>query len=188
MVIVSIVSPSVPLATTIPSSLPFPSFPLCGLALSYLFLQGPYGPSPRESWKWWWRVVGIRPAHFNTASTSNNSRLWQLCIIHLVKCLISPSLFSSFSPTLWNGPRRNKGTLPSASACSLQTPVIFGDRSVCLLKADCPVLPCVLVWMPSEPDCCSVCLKLYNREPADARCSTLRAVVYFIELADQSFW
>lgn len=39
-------------------------------------------------WSWW--RSGLAP--FNAASTSNNSRLWQLCIIHLVEFLSLSSL------------------------------------------------------------------------------------------------
>lgn len=125
-----------------------------------------------ESARWsWWRS-GLDP--FNTASTSNNSRLWQLCIIHLVESLSlssltlpSPSPFPSPSPLsvslqfffffflpvppgAW---RRGEGEAGQCSIrCCLFPPDTsdFGDTEVFV----CSTLPrpCEF-WMPSEPDC-----------------------------------
>lgn len=114
----------------------------------------------------WWRS-GLAP--FNTASTSNNSRLWQLCIIHLVESLSpfppwrfslpsllfqflfssSPFLFFSCLPALGEGERENQGSVPSDAACFPLTPVIL-ETQKCLSAARCPDSE---FWMPSEPDC-----------------------------------
>lgn len=109
--------------------------------------------SGEGGWWSWWRS-GMAP--FNTASTSNNSRLWQLCIIHLVESLSLPSLtllspsplslflFSSSSflffpclPALGEGERENQGSVPSDAACFPLTPVIL-ETQKCLSAARCP--------------------------------------------------
>lgn len=101
----------------------------------------------------WWRS-GLAP--FNTASTSNNSRLWQLCIIHLVESLspfppwrfslplLFQFLFSSSSyfffflpPGTW---RRGEGEPGQCSIrCCLFPPDTsdFGDTEVFV----CSTLP-----------------------------------------------
>lgn len=108
--------------------------------------------SGEGGWWSWWRS-GMAP--FNTASTSNNSRLWQLCIIHLVESLSLPSLtllspsllsvslqfffffFFSCLPALGEGERENQGSVPSDAACFPLTPVIL-ETQKCLSAARCP--------------------------------------------------
>lgn len=112
-----------------------------------------------EWWEWsWWRSA-LDP--FNAASTSNNSHLWQLCIIHLVEFLslspfppwcssLSPSplsgslqlfFFIFFSPpcllAIGEGERENQGSVPSDAACFPLTPVIL-ETQKCLSAARCP--------------------------------------------------
>lgn len=107
-----------------------------------------------EWWEWgWWRSA-LDP--FNTSSTSNNSRLWQLCIIHLVESLslssltlLSPSplsvslqlffffFFPPCLPALGEGERENQGSVPSDAARFPLTPVIL-ETQKCLSAARCP--------------------------------------------------
>lgn len=120
----------------------------------------------------WWRSA-LDP--FNAASTSNNSHLWQLCIIHLVEFLSLspfPPWCSSLSPSPLSGSlqlflffyfflppvppgdwRRREGEPGQCSIrCCLFPPDTsdFGDTEVFV----CSTLPrpCEFC-MPSEPDC-----------------------------------
>lgn len=97
----------------------------------------------------WWSLWRSGLAHFNTASTSNNSRLWQLCIIHLVEsfslsflldAVLSLSSFSLssaffyfflFCLSVLGEERENQGSVPSDAACFPLTPVIV-ETEECL--------------------------------------------------------
>lgn len=134
-------------------------WPFAGAQIRRLSATGS-GESSR--WSLWRSGLAL----FNTASTSNNSRLWQLCIIHLVESLSLSFLFdaplclSSFSfssvlllflclPALGEGARENQGSVPSDAACFPLTLVIL-ETQKCLSAAWCPNSE---FWMPSEPDC-----------------------------------
>lgn len=55
------------------------------------------GSGESSRWSLWRSGLAL----FNTASTSNNSRLWQLCIIHLVESLSLFPLWRSSLPLLF---------------------------------------------------------------------------------------
>ena len=152
-------------ARPVPSTPPsFPSccWPFAGAQITRRSTMG----SGESGWWSWWRS-GLAP--FNTASTSNNSRLWQLCIIHLVESLSlslpflldAPLCLSSFSfssvllfilclPALWEGERENQCSVPSDAACFPPDTSDFRDTEVFV----CSTLPRLReFWMPSEPDC-----------------------------------
>lgn len=121
-----------------------------------------------EWWEWSCRRSALDP--FNAASTSNNSCLWQLCIIHLVESLslylldaplslpllfqllLSYFFFYYFPPlcltAVGEDERENQGSVPSDAACFPLTPVVFlRHTSICLQNPD-PVNPaCHLNWI-----------------------------------------
>lgn len=150
--------PITPCPPNLPPSLSC-CWPFAGAQIRRLSATG----SGKSGWWSWWRS-GLAP--FNTASTSNNSRLWQLCIIHLVESLslssltlLSPSplsvslqffFFFFVPPGAW---RRGEGEPGQCSIrCCLFPPDTndFGDTEVFV----CSTLPRLCeFWMPSEPDC-----------------------------------
>lgn len=117
--------------------------PFAGGEIRRLLAQG-----SRESG--WWSCWRSGPAPFNTASTSNNSRLWQLCIIHLVESLsfllatpLSLSLqFFSSSRALWMEERGIQGSVPSDAASFAPNTSDFGETEVFV----CSTLPSLCVF------------------------------------------